>query len=147
MVPLADEFERLFNLTRGGLYPFRWHLGPFGRIAAEEPWVPDIDVFEKDGTVIVRADLPGMKREDIDVSVERGMLVIRGSRREESEVKEKDYYRSERVTGEFYRSVAFPEGADPSKIEATYRDGVLEVKLPRPAATKPTATKIDIKEA
>jgi HSP20 family protein len=146
IVPWADEFERLVNLTREGFFPFRGHFARFPRIAAGERWVPDIDVFEKDGNVIVRADLPGMKREDIDISAERGMLVMRGSRREETEVKEKDYYRSERVTGEFYRSIALPEGADASKIEASYRNGVLEIKLPQPAPAKSEATKIEVKE-
>jgi HSP20 family protein len=146
LVPWADEFERLMNLTREGFFPFRGHFPRFPRIGVAGPWVPDIDVFDKEGNVVVRADLPGMKREDLDVAVERDTLVIRGSRKEESEVNEKDYYRSERITGEFYRSIALPEGSDPSKIDASYRDGVLEIKVPRVAPPTSEARKVEVKE-
>ncbi len=81
----------------------RWLAGDFA-------WSPDVDVVKKEGKVIVRANLPGVKREDIDVSIQDNMLVIKGSRKEEKEVKEEDYYRVERMSGKFSRAISLPEG-------------------------------------
>jgi HSP20 family protein len=91
-----------------------------------------VDVLEEGNQVIVRADLPGLKKEDVEVSVEGDLLTIRGSRKEEKEVKEKDYYRSERSMGEFERTIALPDGVSTESIKASYQDGVLEVVIPRP---------------
>jgi HSP20 family protein len=93
----------------------------------------------------VRVDVPGIKREDLEVAVEGEMLVIRGKREEEKEVKEEDYYCSERATGEFSRAISLPEGVKAEDIEATCEDGVLEVVLPKAAVTEKPATKIQVK--
>jgi len=103
----------------------------------ERGWMPSVDVFDKDDKFVVKAELPGMKEEDIDVSVVGDILTIKGEKKEEAEVKEEDYYRCERTYGSFYRSIPLPSSVDASKIEANIEDGVLEVTLPKSAGVKP----------
>jgi len=136
--PLEPYFDRLVR----GFTPrsFRWP-----RLWAAEEWLPDVDVFERAGKIVVRADLPGMKREDIQVAVEGDMLTIKGRREEEKEVKEEDYYCCERSTGEFSRTMRLPEGVGVDAVEARYESGVLEVTVPRPAAPEKNAVNVSVK--
>lgn len=115
------------------------------RLWTEGEWIPDFDVFERDGKIVIRADLPGMKREDIQVSVEDDMLTIKGWREEEKEVKEEDYYSCERSTGEFSRTMQLPQGVGNEAVEAKYEKGVLEVTVPRPAAPERKAKNVTVK--
>lgn len=110
-----------------------------------EEWLPDIDMFRKDDTIVIRADVPGIKPENIDISVEGDVLTIKGRREEEKEVKEEDYYCSERATGEFVRTVRLPEGVTADQIEASRENGVLEVKIPAPKAAESKAVKIPVR--
>jgi HSP20 family protein len=107
-------------------------------------WMPTMDVFEKEGELIIRADLPGMKKDEVQVLIEEGDLVLKGERKYSTEVKEEDYYRCEREYGEFYRRLALPFDADPNLIAAKFTDGVLEVKIPMPVAPKAAPKKINI---
>jgi HSP20 family protein len=100
-------------------------------------WIPAIDVFEKEDQFVVKAELPGMNEEDLDVSVAGDTLTIKGEKKMESEVKEKDYYRCERSYGSFMRSIPLPSSVDASKIKASYEEGVLQVTLPKAAEVKP----------
>ncbi len=109
-------------------------------------WVPSIEVFEKEDKYVVKAELPGMKEEDIDVSVVGDTLTIKGERKAESEVKEEDYYCCERSYGSFFRSMALPSNADVKKVEASYEDGVLEVSLPKVAEVKPKKISVSAKK-
>ncbi len=140
---MERQMERLWERVGFGPWPA---FAPFRRFW-EPPagWMPRMDVYEKGGWVVVKVELPGLKREDVQVEVDAGDLVIRGERKAEEEVKEADYYRMERRTGSFYRRVALPEGVDPEQIAATFRDGVLEVTMPRPAQATPAARKIPVK--
>jgi HSP20 family molecular chaperone IbpA len=110
-----------------------------------EEWMPETDIFEREGKLVVRADLPGVKGEDVQVRVEGETLIVRGHREEDKEVTESDYHHSERRTGAFTRTVTLPEGFNPDAIEATYRDGVLEVTIPKPAAAGPKPLQIPVK--
>lgn len=110
-----------------------------------DEWMPEIDIFEREGKLVVRADLPGVKREDVQVRVEGETLIVNGHREEGKEVKEKDYHHSERRTGAFTRTVALPDGFDPDAIEATYQDGVLEVTIPKPAVAEAKPVQISVK--
>jgi HSP20 family protein len=111
---------------------------PMWRLPVEERgWIPAVDVFEKDDKFVVKAELPGMKEEDIDVSVVGDTLMIKGEKKTESEVKEAEYYRCERAYGSFYRSIPLPSTVDADKIEADFEDGVLEVSLPKSPEVKP----------
>ena len=127
----------------------RW----FGDIAEKERgerksavWAPEVDIKETEKEVIVKADLPGIKMEDIDVSVDENQLVIKGERKFEKEEKEKDYIRVERSYGSFYRSfdVGVPIKAD--DVKAAYADGVLEITIPKAEVKKPKKVEITKKE-
>ncbi len=106
---------------------------------------PEIDVFEREGKLIMRADVPGLKAENIDVTVEGDLLTVGGKREEEKEIKEENYYCSERSFGEFSRTIRLPEGASAQSVEASYTDGVLEVSVPKPVRTEAKATKVPVK--
>ena len=99
-------------------------------------WAPAIEVFEKEDKFVVKAELPGIKEEDVDVSVVDDILTIKGEKKTENEVKEEDYYRCERSYGSFFRSIGLPSNVDAKKIEASYEDGVLEVTLPKAVEAK-----------
>jgi HSP20 family protein len=95
-------------------------------------FVPRVDVFERDGKLCVRADLPGMRQEDVKVNVADGVLTIAGERSHEHEHEEGGVYRCEREYGSFRRNIALPEGVSPDTIQATFEQGVLEVTMPMP---------------
>jgi HSP20 family protein len=108
-------------------------------------WSPRADIYEQDGQIVIKAELPGVKREDLSVEVADGDLVVSGTRKTEQEVKDEQVYRLERGTGTFYRRMTLPEGTDPSKIEASYQDGVLEIHIPKPSGEQAKPTKVAIK--
>jgi len=106
-------------------------------------WAPPIDMLDRKDEVILRADVPGLEQKDIEVSVEDGVLSIKGERKEEKEVKEEKYYACERWAGAFVRSVTLPPGLETEKIKAIFRNGVLEVHLPKSQEAK--GKRIEIK--
>lgn len=103
----------------------------------EAAWVPPVDVYETDGGLVVKAELPGMKREDIEVTVENDRLSIRGQRKREREVEADRAYRIERSYGEFSRSFTLPSAVDSSKVQAEYKDGTLTITLPMRDEARP----------
>jgi HSP20 family protein len=117
------------------------------RFSPEEmAWSPNIDVMEKEDKFIVKVELPGVKEEDVDVSVTGDMLTISGEKQAESEVKKKGYYYSESSYGSFSRSVTMPSTVDASKIEASYDKGVLEITLPKTPEVKTKKIKVASKK-
>jgi HSP20 family protein len=100
-------------------------------------WVPPVDIFEKNETLVLHVELPGVEKDDIDIHVENGVLTLHGQRRREKEFDEKNAYRLERTYGAFSRSFSLPTTVDSSKIVASYKDGVLEVTLPKADEAKP----------
>ena len=108
-------------------------------------WAPQVEVFERGSNLVIRADLPGLKREDVNVEVEDDSLVIRGERRNELEDEREGFYRSERSYGSFYRVIPLPDGVDESKVNASFRDGVLEITLPRPEERRPSSRRVEIR--
>jgi HSP20 family protein len=101
-----------------------------------EGWEPTIDVYEDKDKTTLRAELPGMKQEDIDVSLEGNTLILSGERKQEEEHKEGQTYRSERFFGRFQRTITLPQPVDPGKIKASYKDGVLTIELPKSEEAK-----------
>jgi HSP20 family protein len=95
-------------------------------------WSPQIETFRRGDRLVIRADLPGLKREDVKVEIDGDLLAISGERRNEREESRDDYYRSERNYGRFYRAIPLPDGASADDIDASFRDGVLEVSLAAP---------------
>ncbi len=137
-----EEMERRFEDIFGRPFaPAVWR-----RFPAEMGWAPPIEVFEKEDKFIVKAEIPGMKEEDIDVSVVGDTLTIKGERKAETEVKEEDYYCCERSYGSFSRAISLPSTVDAKKIEASYEDGVLEVTLPKAPEVKPKKISVSAKK-
>jgi HSP20 family protein len=107
-------------------------------------WLPPIDVIEKGGVMTVRADLPGVKLEDVKLSAREASLIIEGKRAEDADLHDEDYHVAERVAGDFRRTVSIPGGIDASGITASYKDGVLEVRIPLGAKRSGGATTIKV---
>jgi HSP20 family protein len=114
---------------------------------AKAVWSPQIEVLEREGMIVLRADLPGLGKDDISIEIEGNVIAIKGERRTQSEEKKEKYFRSERSYGSFFRSFQLPDGADTSKAKATFKDGVLEVEVPAPAERPNTAQKLEILDA
>lgn len=126
---LHSELDRLFD--RLAFRPAR-----STRTWSEVDWTPALDVEETDSNVVVRTELPGMKKEDIKVSGTKDSLCISGERRFDEEEKKKNYSRVERAYGKFQRCLALPSDVDWDKCKAVYRDGVLELTLPKAASAQ-----------
>jgi HSP20 family protein len=105
---------------------------PGGTEDRERRWLPSMDVVEREKELLLRFDLPGVPNDEINIEVEDGTLVISGERRAEHEERGDRFYRRERTVGSFTRSVPLPEGVDPETIQANCRDGVLELRVPKP---------------
>jgi HSP20 family protein len=143
MIRWADEIDRMFeNFGMGrGLFPPAYRREP-----AEATWMPAVEVFEKGGQFIVRAELPGLNRENVTVEIEDELLTIRGERKHEKEEKKEHYYRSERSYGSFYRAVPLPTGAKIENAHASFKDGVLEVVMPAAAEAEKHVRRLEILE-
>ena len=107
-------------------------------------WVPTFDVYEREGELVVKADLPGMKKEDIRIFMEDGALVLQGERKEEEKVEKENYYLTECNYGSFYRRLPLTFTADTDKIAARFTDGVLEVHVPMPVVEPPKPREIPV---
>ena len=122
--PFSTEFNRLFNSL-------------WDQPAVSQRWIPEMDLVETEDNYLLKADLPGMKQEDVALEFNDGMLTISGERKAEYERKEKGFFRLERSMGKFSRALTLPDGIDPDKIRAEFHDGVLEVTIPKPEERKP----------
>lgn len=123
---LHDEIDRMFD---------RLPFPDFFSHHRAGHWAPVLDMYEKDGNLIVETELPGIPREVVKINCSDHTLTIQGETKKEEEEKREGYYRSERRYGSFYRSVALPEGVSATKAKAEFKDGVLKITLPR--ETKP----------
>jgi HSP20 family protein len=108
------------------------------------PWAPAVDILETENELILKADLPEVKQEQIDIRVEDGTLTLRGERKFESAANEKGYHRIERSYGAFSRSFTLPDTIDPEQVKATFKDGVLTVTLPKKEISKPRQIKVEV---
>ena len=106
-------------------------------------WTPAVDIYEVDGAVVLKAELPDMRREDIEVNVESHTLTIRGERKLDTEVRQENVHRIERLYGTFRRQFSLPSTVDTSKIAAEYKNGVLTVKLPVRDEAKPRTINVE----
>jgi HSP20 family protein len=105
-------------------------------------WAPPVDIYEKGDDLVIRAELPGVDKKEIDINVEDNRLIIQGERTRDTEFDEKSAYRLERTFGSFVRSFMLPKTVDAGKISATYVNGVLEITLPKAEAAKPRKVEI-----
>lgn len=135
LVSLRDDMDRLF-------YTF------FGRPLSEEAegiWAPVIDLEEDNGNFIVKAEVPGLRKEDIKIAVRGNLLTVSGERKQESESKGKTFHRVERAYGKFTRTITLPNEVEADKVKAAYKDGLLQITLPKPEAMKPKEIEIEVK--
>ena len=107
-------------------------------------WAPAVDIYEKDGNIVLKAELPGVDPKDVDVRVENNLLTLRGERKFDNEVKRDNYHRVERSYGSFSRSFTLPNVVDTQNIKAEYRDGVLHMTLPKREEAKPRQIQINV---
>ncbi len=125
---LRDEIDRLFD-------------SPFSELTKTSDllagWTPALDVYEDKDNYTVQAELPGMKKEDIEVSLHEGVLSISGERKSETEKEDAEVFRAERFVGRFQRTVTLPASVAADKVKAAYKDGVLTITLPKTEAAKP----------
>ena len=119
----------------------RWLNEPRG----ERPWSPAVDILETENDIVLKADLPDVKQEDIEVRVENYTLTLKGHRKFEKEESAKGYHRIERSYGTFMRSFAVPETVDSERVQAAYKNGVLTVTLAKKEAAKPRQVKVEVK--
>ncbi len=133
---LQDRMNRLFNDTYG--------RGREDDLMNRGTWTPAVDIYEVDGTLMLKAELPDMRREDIDVSVENNTLTIRGERTLDNDVKQGNFHRIERSYGSFVRQFSLPATVDAGKIAAEYKNGVLTLKLPVREEAKPRTINIEV---
>ncbi len=117
---------------------------PRTRMMAMPEIMPDVDIFESDGDVVLKAELPGMKKEDIEVTLSDGTITISGEKKQEEEVKKKDYYKVERSYGSFCRTFSLPAEVKADKVKSTFKDGVLEVRMPKSEEAKSKEVKVTI---
>lgn len=142
----ATDMERLFEEFEGFRFPslFGREFFPFTREFEYVGWVPEIEALRKNDQFIVRADLPGMKKENVKVEITENLLTLSGERKEETEEKHEGFYRTERNYGTFYRQIPLPEGAKTDTATAEFKDGVLQITMQAPKR-EPTTRRLEIK--
>jgi HSP20 family protein len=141
LASLQERMNRLFDesvRTRSGAagQDDDWALGG--------SWAPPVDIYEKDGNIVLKAELPGIEPKSVDIRIENNTLTLRGERNLEQDVKREHYHRVERAYGQFTRSFTLPNTVDTEKIKAEYKDGVLSVRLPKHEEAKPKQIQVDI---
>ena len=135
LTDLRDEIDRLFEAP----------LAEFARTSQIlSGWTPALDVYEDKDNLYVRAELPGMKREDINLTLHDGSLSVSGQRKSEDKFKDSEVYRSERFFGRFQRTVTLPAPVEAEKVKAQYKDGILTVTLPKAEEAKPKQIDVNI---
>jgi HSP20 family protein len=131
---LQNEMSRLMNTV--------FEAAGNGGSAGPRTWIPAVDAWETDDEIVYALDLPGVPQDSISVELADGALVVGATRERSSEISDERYHRSERRVGTFSRTIAVPRGVDESKIHATYRDGVLEIRVAKPEQAKPKRIEI-----
>jgi HSP20 family protein len=139
LTSLQSEMNRLFNT-------FFDSPTPGGNGGTGRRWIPAMDLVETDEHFVLRADLPGLNENDVNIEVEDNVLTVSGERKAEHEDKREGYYRVERSFGAFRRSLTLPEGINPEEVTASFDKGVLEVRIPKPEERKPRRVAIQVGE-
>ena len=143
----TEDMERMFDDFGELRFPgfFNQEFRPFGAEYKHFEWMPQIEVRQTNGDFMVKAELPGLTKDDVKVELTDEALTISGERKEEKEEKREGFYRTERNYGRFFRQIPLPEGVKTDKANATFRNGVLEVTMPAPKMES-QARKLEIKE-
>lgn len=138
---LSDEMERMFEDVG-----FRPPLSFFGSPNRTFDWLPALEVYVRDNKLFVRAELPGLTKDDVKIEMAEGLLTIQGERKQEKEEKKEGFIRSERSYGTFFRQLALPEGAETDGAKATFKNGILEIQMPVIAKKPEAARQLTIEE-
>jgi len=141
-----DEMERMFEKfsTKGWLRPFHWDMPVVSDVAMPlASKLPNVDVIDRDEEIVVKAEMPGVDKKDIDISISNNYLTIKGSSSHEEKEERDDYYRCEISKGAYMRSVSLPVEVNEEKIKATFKDGMLEIIMPKIEKAKKQSIKID----
>jgi HSP20 family protein len=138
MVSLQDRMNMLFNQSFRGI-----NRGGAEEDWAQGAWSPAVDIYEKDGNIVLKAELPGIEAKNVGVTVENNILTLRGERQFDQEVQRENYQRVERSYGTFTRSFTLPTVVDTEKIKAEFKDGVLRMTLPKKEEAKPKQISIN----
>jgi HSP20 family protein len=134
---LQDRMNRLFNDSFSG-------RNREDDLMSRGTWTPAVDIYEEDGGLVLKAEVPDISREDIDVSIENNTLTLRGERKLSNEIKQENFHRIERPYGTFVRQFSLPPTVDAGKIAAEYKQGVLTVKLPVREDAKPRTINVEV---
>jgi HSP20 family protein len=136
------EMEDLFDrFSRGGGWARRGHQ----EIMAAGDWAPRVDISETAGEFSIKVEIPEVKKDDVKVTVENGVLTIRGERKQEKDEKDEKFHRIERSYGSFTRSFTLPDNVNETKIEATFKEGMLYLQIPKTESPKPKAIEVKVK--
>lgn len=141
-----DEMDRLMEsfFPRRWMHPFRWDMPSISELGAPfEGKMPRVDVIDRDTEIVVKAELPGVEKDDLDVSVTGNTVTIKGSTSHEEKQEKGDYYRCEIRRGSFSRTVPLPASVDSDKAKASFNDGILELTLPKVEKSKRKSVTID----
>lgn len=141
--PFRELEEMSARLNRFFNQPMARQLADNGEMSLAD-WTPAMDVQETDAEYVVKADLPAVKKEDVKVEIQDGMLSVSGERKQEKEEKNKRFHRIERAYGRFERRLSLPTEVDPQKIAAEFRDGVLQVHLPKAPSARPQTVEVKV---
>jgi HSP20 family protein len=133
---LQGDMNRLFDSFFGR------REGGSAVYGAVRRWIPPMDLVETEDNLVLRADLPGVERDDIEIEVKDGVLTLSGERKAQHEEKREGFHRVERAFGRFSRALELPKGVEPDSVSANFDKGVLEVRMPKPAERKPTRIEI-----
>jgi HSP20 family protein len=146
---LSEDVDQLFNQLSGGSVVDRAQLMglPAAALATAIDWIPAVETFERAVKLVIQTDLPGLAADDVAVEVVDGILTISGERRDEQDIDDRGLRRTERRYGRFTRSLALPEGAQVEQIEASFRDGVLEITVPLAQSAAQQRRTIDVKRS
>jgi HSP20 family protein len=139
MSTLRDEIDQVFDR----MFQSPWDLTQASQFMAG--WSPAIDLYEDKDNLVVKAELPGMKKEDIEITLQDGLLSVSGERKEEKKEESAETYRSERYVGRFQRTFSLPSTVNEEQITASYKDGVLTVTLPKSEEAKPKQIAVSVK--
>ena len=140
-----EEMDRMFDqyFRRGWMRPWRFEWPSLPDVGLPEMIVPKVDVIDRENEVVVKAEIPGVEKKDIDISVGEDTVTIKGSTRHEEKEEKGDYYRCEISRGAFSRTVALPATVDGGKAKGSFKDGVLELTLPKVEKAKRHAVKVE----
>jgi len=140
-----EDMDRMFDqyFSRNWMHPFSKRWSESDRLTPFQGKLPSVDVIDRDKEIIVKAEMPGVDKKDLDISVTRNSVTIKGSTSQEEKEEREDYYRSEMSHGSYSRTLTLPANINEDKVKAKYKDGILELTLPKLEETKRQSIKVD----